>query len=388
MSTHMTRNTGEEMTTAGVFRRIVLLMATLTLLWGLGSGCRRPAPAPEETTIVPVELLTIESVSLDETTDLPGVLEAYRAVDIVSEVSGKTVALYRDVGDRVPAATILASLDKEVLTETFNQAEAAFLAAEARFELARIDYGRDSTLFASGDIAKAVFDASRMSYTSSMADLKASSAARELTARNLREADIRAPFGGIVARRFCEIGTFLSPGAPVFRIVDIDSLRLVLSVAQRHVARLAPGDKVSMAAEALGNQRYLGEIRSISPEADKQTRTFPVEVILTNPPGRPLRDGLIVRATLILGSHEDAISIPREAIVKRTGGDFVFVVADSLATRRSVVVGSLIGGRYIIEEGLNPGDQLVIVGAQNLKDGTTVAVEQQKAPADTTEGAE
>jgi RND family efflux transporter MFP subunit len=367
---------------------MVAPVGILTLLAALGSGCQRPAPPPDNPAVVPVEILVVEPHTLDETTNLPGVLEAFRAVDVVSEVSGKIATLRHDVGDKVPAATPLASLDKEVLTETFNQADAAFLAAEARFELAQVDYGRDSTLFASGDIAKAVFDASRMSYTSSVADLKASRAARELAARNLRETDIRAPFGGIVTRRFCEIGTFVTPGAPLFRIVDIDSLRLVLSVAQQHVAKLEPGHKVAIVAEALGDQRFTGRIRSISPEADKQTRTFPVEAILRNPPRKPLRDGLVVRATLILGTREKAISIPREAIIKRTGGDFVFVVTDSVAHRRSVVVGSLIGDRYVIEEGLKSGDPLVIVGAQNLKDGTPVAIEQQGTPADTTEGTE
>jgi RND family efflux transporter MFP subunit len=305
------------------------------------------------------------------------VLGAYRAVDIVSEVTGKIATLRRDVGDAVKKDTRLASLDTAVLRETVNQADAALLAAQARFELAHDDFRRDSTLHATGDIAEAAFDASRMAYTSALADLNARQAARELAARDLREADIRSPFAGIVARRFVDIGTFVTPGASLFRVVDVDSLRLVLSVAQRNVARLTPGAQVMITAEALGDRRFSGTIRSISPEADQATGTFPVEVILANPPDRPLRDGLVVRAVLVLGALEDAIAIPREAILRRTGGQFAFVVADSVAEERSLTVGPLIGDRYVIESGLQAGETLVVVGAQNLQDGVRVVVEDE-----------
>jgi multidrug efflux system membrane fusion protein len=357
--------------------QIPLLTVALALSLTLSIGCQRPAPPPDRPSVIPVEVTVITPTMLDETTVLVGVLDAYRAVDVVSEVSGKIATLYHDVGDGVRAGTPLASLQKAVLRETLNQAEAALLAAQARYELSRNDFARDSTLFAHGDIAEAAMDASRTVYTASLADLKARRAGRELAARDLREADIRAPFTGVVARRYGDIGAFVASGTSLFRIVDIDSLRLVLSVAQRHVGRLARGREVSVTAEALGDKRFTGRIRSISPEADENTRTFPVEIVLANPPGRPLRDGLVVRATLVLGTIDQAIAVPREAIIKRTGGEFVFVVSDSVAHQRSVQVGAMIGDRYVIEDGLQPEERLVIVGAQNLHDGAQVVIEQE-----------
>jgi RND family efflux transporter MFP subunit len=320
--------------------------------------------------------MEVTPTKLEETTVLTGVLEAFRAVDVVSEVSGKLAVVHRDVGDEVKSGALLASLDKSVLRETLNQAEAAVLAAQARYDLTRDDFRRDSTLSASGDIAVAALDASRAAYTASLADLKASKAARELAARDLREADIRAPFAGVVAQRRSDVGTYVTPGAPLFRVVETDSLRLRLSVAQRHVARLTPGSGVSLTADALGDRRFTGRIRWISPEADEYTRTFPVEVVLANPVGRPLRSGLVVRAVLVLGTLDQAVAVPREAILKRTGGHFVFVVADSVAHQRNVQLGLLIGDRYVIEEGLQPGEQLVTAGAQNLEDGAQVRIEQ------------
>jgi len=340
------------------------------------AACQRSAPPPEAGVTVPVEVTEVFPQDLEETTQLTGILDAWRAVDVVSEVPGKVTVLARDVGDAVSAGSVLASLEKKVRRETLNQAEAAVLAAEARQNLAADEYQRDSTLFAQGDIAQAAIDASRLSAKAALADLLAARAARELAARELREADVRAPFKGIVSRRFCEIGGYVTPGTPLFRLVDIDSLRLVLSVAQRHLARLAAGEEVTLNLEARPGESYTGRIRSISPEADESTRAFPVEVVLANPPGRPLRDGLVVRARLVLDRREQVLTVPRESVQQRGDSVFVFVQVDSLARRRAVKISPLIGDRYVVEEGLAAGERLVTAGMQNLRHGARVTVER------------
>lgn len=365
------------------FPRPLALARWAGLLACLGTAlaaCQKGAPPPPDP-IVPVEVALVAGGTIDERTPLTGVLAAYRAVDVVSEVSGEMRSLRRDVGDRVAGGALLASLDKEVATETLRQADAALLAARARLEVARADFGRDSTLFARGDIAPAAFEASRMAHTAAQAELQAASAARELATRGLREADIRAPFAGTLSRRYIDPGAFVSPGMPLFRLVDIDSLRLVLSVAQNHVGRIAAGSPVEIVVEALGGLRLPARVRSISPEADALSRTFPVEVILANPPGHPLRDGLVVRAELVLARHENAITVPREAVLARSGGHFVFVVDDSLAEQRAVTLGPLVGDRYLVAGGLTAGERLVVAGAQNLRDGSRVRIEERRPAA-------
>ena len=349
----------------------LLILLALTCL---SVGCRKEPPPPEETTVVPVEVMPVAAATLEETTLLTGVLEAYRAVDVVSEVGGEVLRLRADVGDAVEKGAILASLEKEVLHETLNQAEAALLAAEARYELAARDFARDSTLYAQADIAAAAYDASRTAHRSAQAELRSARAQRALAARNLREADIRAPFAGILSRRHAELGMYVTPGVPLFRLVNIDSLRLVLGVAQRNVTHLAVGEKVVSTAEALGDRAFTGRIRSIAPEANASTRTFPVEIILPNPAGQPLRDGLIVRARLVLGTREHALAVPREAVLERLGDHYVYLVRDSVAVRQAVKLGSLIEDRYVIRSGLGANDPLVVVGMQNLDPGGRVDV--------------
>jgi membrane fusion protein (multidrug efflux system) len=353
----------------------------LGLLVAFASGltslsCQKKEPdIVEAANAVPVELTRVTERSIRESTLLTGVLNAYREVDIVSEVSGEIVSLHHDVGADIAKGAILASVEKKVLRENLNRAEASLIAAEARYSLAVQDFARDSTLHANGDISQAAYDAGLTAFRSASADLKASRAARELAARDLQEGDISAPFAGVVSRRRCEVGTYVTPGLPLFRLVNIDSLRLVLSVSQTDLARLSVDTEVEISVEGLGDRVFHGNIRSIAPEADEATRTFPVEVVLANPQGHPLRDGLVVHARLYLGQLEGAIAIPREAILKRSGGEFVFVAVDSTAHRRMVRIGPLIDDLYVVEQGLRAGELLVTAGMRNLENGSRIMPE-------------
>jgi len=355
---------------------ILILLTSLT-------GCQQETSYQEAPTAVPVEVLELTRESLRETTELTGVLEAYRAVDVVSEMAGETRAILHDVGDRVAKDDVLARLDKQVPRENLNQAEAALLAAGARYELAFNDFQRDSTLWAGGDIAAAMYDNSRLVCQAARAEQQSAQAARQLAARDLAETDIRAPFAGYVSRRYNELGGFVSPGMPVYRIVDIDSLKLPLGVSQQNVPRLQRNQPVTVVADALAGREFSGRVRSISPEADEMTRTFRVEVILANPTDHPLRDGLVVSAALALagptGATEIAegqvLAVPREAVLYRGGEGFVFVVSGTEARRRTVGVGPLIDNRLVITRGLAAGERVVVVGMRNLRDGSVVRIE-------------
>ncbi len=349
----------------------------ITLILSLSAGCARPPEVTETAPpAVPVEILVVSPQVVRETIELTAILEAYQAVDVVSEVTGTVEKLHHDMGDRVSAGAVLATLDREVPRANLRQAEAALAAARARAHVAANDYVRDSTLFATGDIAEAVLEASRMARQTSRADMHAAEATRQLAARQLRETEIRAPFAGYVSRREVDRGTFVTTGMPLFRVVDVDSLRLRLGISQRNLPRIRPGQEVLVSADAFGERAFSGNVRRISPEADEMTRTFAVEVILPNPPGLPLKDGLVVSATLMLEQLPDVIAVPKDTVLRDETRFFVFVAGDSVAERRSVTCGRTVGDRTIILDGLAPGDRLVQVGMGNLRNGSAILVER------------
>ena len=343
----------------------------------IAAGCSRPAETTTTELIIPVDVRVVHPETILVTTTLTAVLDAYRAVDIMSEVAGTVAAVTRDVGDRVETDAMLASLEKDVAREQLAQAEAAHRAAAARSRVAINDFARDSTLFVAGDIATAAFETSRMAAETARADLMAAAATRDLSRRRLRETDIRAPFAGYVSRRQTELGAYVTPGIPLFRVVAIDSLRLVLGVSQRNVTRVRPGMEVIVEIEAPGEATYRGHVRRLAPEANDVTRTFAVEAVIPNPSGLPLKDGMVVRATLVLERIENVIAVPKEVILQQSKDAHVFVVTDSTAHRRAVTVGRLVGSQVIITDGLRAGDRLVNSGMDNLRDGARISIESR-----------
>ncbi len=340
-------------------------------------GCGRSGPEPEDPQAVPVEVTVIAPGPVSETAVFTGILAGYRAVDVVSEAVGEIVSIRKDLGDRVEAGEVLAMVEKRVARENVNLAKAGIMAAEAAGEVARVDFGRDSTLFYEGTSSEAVFQRSRMALTAAEANLLSARASLELAERNLEETDIRSPFAGYVSRRDCELGSYVGPGLPVYRIVDIDSLRVRVGVSQAEVGRVGRGMKAQVTAEGLSNRVFEGRVRAVSPGADEVTRTFAADVVLANRPGLPLRDGMVVRVSLTLGRFEEALRIQREAVLRNGEGGYVFVVIDSTAHHRDLDLGALIDNQYLIAGGLTPGDRVVTVGMQNLRDGSRVSIETE-----------
>ncbi|MBU1698961.1 MAG: efflux RND transporter periplasmic adaptor subunit [Candidatus Eisenbacteria bacterium] len=355
----------------------VLLISFCLGVIFLSAGCGAKTGSQKDTSAIPVEILTVSPDSLTETAVLTGLLKAYRAVNVVSEVGGEITSILHDVGDRVDSNILLAVIDKTISRESLHQADAAVIAALARFEMTRNDYQRDSTLFKTGDIAAAVYDNSHLAYRAAEAELLSTKAARELAKRQLDKTDLRAPFKGTLSRRHCDVGTYIVPGQAVYRIVDIDSLRLRLGVSQNDMIQLSVGKRVLITPDALSDWTFDGKIRSVSPEADEISHTFSVEVVIPNPPGYPLRDGLVVHATLLLKEHPAAFAVPREAILKQGPETYLFVIVDSTAKRRAVGLGPLIGDRYVIESGLKNGDRVVVVGMRNLREDSEIIIEKQ-----------
>ncbi|MCK4306452.1 MAG: efflux RND transporter periplasmic adaptor subunit, partial [Candidatus Eisenbacteria sp.] len=359
-------------------RKLVFLL--IPLLAAILVGCGEPEKAEEEQTAVPVEVAVVRLDDLNECAILTGILDAYRAVDIVSEVTGTIESLHKDVGDRVNRRAILAIVEKDVPRENLRQAEASLMAARARNAVAHSDYGRDSTLYAAGDISESAFEIGRMNWQAALAEVKACTATLRLAERELRETEIRAPFAGYITRRQAEEGMFVSAGKPIFRLVDIDSLRLSLGISQRNIARVLPGKDVLVEVKALEDQVFRGYVRRMCPEADETTLTFAVEAVLENPPDHPLKDGMVVRATLTLEKLTNVIAVARETILRQAGREFVYVVEGGTAHSRDVRTGRMIGNVTIIKEGLVPGDSLVNIGMENLREGSQVVIESSSTP--------
>jgi multidrug efflux system membrane fusion protein len=281
--------------------------------------------------------------------------------------------------------------------------------AEAAYENAKLDFDRAQNLFASQSLTKANYDAAKtqLDLTTAkvaaarsqvhMIQAKADSAKAQIEvieARSrgaqavvqgamipLQDTALRAPLSGIVLKKSVEKGTLVSPDKTGFVVADTSSVKAVFGVPDVAVPEMKLGSALSIETETMPNTEIRGQITSIFPAADPQSRTFNVEVTIPNSSYR-LRPGMIV--SLKVGSTETASAqpvVPLNAVMKAKNspdGYAVFVVAEEggrqIARRRDVKLGESYGNTVAVTEGLKQGDRVITTGSTLVNDGDQIKV--------------
>jgi len=337
------------------------MMRILPLLWL--AGCFASAEVSEPTTdglaspsATRVEVVTLNpsTASLERT--LPGEVIGKRDVVLSAGNGGQVEKVHVRRGEAVRKGQSIASVDVSLFAAQVDQAEAQAAQAQAALE-------RQQAL---GDMSSpAALQAAQTNAT------VAEAGARQARAR-LARAAVTAPFAGVVADIDVEVGAHLPPGGPVARVVQLDPVRVNLSVADRDVVGLHEEMEVTVQTNAIGGV-HRGVITHVGPAADLRTRSFPVEVTVPNP-DRLLLPGMIAQVSLSRDIATDVVVIPQEWIVTTREEQGVFLHRDGTAHWQAVVLGEVAGDQVVIASGLSHGDQLVVTGHRDLKDGESLLV--------------
>jgi multidrug efflux pump subunit AcrA (membrane-fusion protein) len=269
---------------------------------------------------------------------------------------------------------VLALLDDREIREQVRQAEASYEVGratirqrEADLRFAETNLERSRSLFARQllpqqtlddaderqQAAAAQLDLSRAQFDQARARLDA----LRLTLENTR---VVSPVDGFVARRHLDPGAFASSNAPVVSVVDITVVRLVANLVEKDLRRVQPGTPARVA-----------------PVLDPATRTAQMEVEIPNPVYR-LKPGMYARVALLVSRHDNALVVPRNAVVDLEGQSGVFLVDGAAARFQVVEVGLLDQQKAEIVSGLTDGQRVATTGAHALRDGDPIVLAGQK----------
>lgn len=347
-----------------------VMIVIIILLLGGCSG-NRPPSAGEE---VPrnVRVLTVAPGDLDETVVISGPAEPARGTDLAAEEGGRVARIERDKGSVVAAGQTILSLDRALL-------EAESRAAEARRDLSAYNEDRVRRLFEERSV-------SEIEMRDAEAQLAQLAAAADAARIRYERAATRAPYAGIVAERYVELGQTVVPGQPVARIVDPYVLKLRGSVTEREVRAIDEGEPAQVLFAGL-DEPVRGTVRWIGIEADPMSGKFGVDIEIENP-DMEVRPGVIGTARVLKRLHRGVLAVPRDAILQQARGPVAFVVEDSVARRRTLRLGPDQGLMVIVEEGLAAGDLLVVRGQREIHDGSRVLVQEEATRPDGTTDAD
>ncbi len=316
----------------------------------------------EETPAIPVETGQPTRGDVYATYTGTAPIEAYAEADVIAKVHGEVRELLVEEGDEVVKGQILARLDGDRLRLELNE-------SKANLRKLQRDYERNTDLKSKGLISEGDFEKIKF-------EMHALEASFNLASLELDYTQIRAPIDGVISERYVKLGNTISVGEPAFRVTGLDPLVAYLHVPEREYRHISAGQPVGIQIDALPGDPIAALVSRVSPIVDPQTGTFKITVEMFDEERR-IKPGMFGRISVVYDVHENALQIPRSAIVEETDSLSVFVVEDGLAVRKTVTTGY--GNRGMIEviSGIEEGEQVVTVGQVSLKQDSKVTVINQ-----------
>jgi len=273
-------------------------------------------------------------------------------------------------GAFVRQGALLAQLDARGAALNRSAAMAEASAARAQRENATLECQRAEKLFAQSAISRAELDRARTSCSSSSSASEAALARQQLAAKVAGDATIRAPFAGMVVERGVDVGEYVSPGQRVATLVEINPLRLELSIPESAASAVREGGHVDFSVRAFGAERFDGKIRYIGPVLRRASHDLVIEALVDNADGR-LRPGMFAEAELTIGERK-LPHAPKSALRGEAPNTRVFVVVGGVAEERVVLTGAAHGDELSIIQGLRPGERVITRPGEDVRDGVRV----------------
>jgi RND family efflux transporter MFP subunit len=278
-------------------------------------------------------------------------------------------------GDYVEQGLNLAHIRREDLQNQVAQAQAQLDQPTAEHTRADQDFQRAKALYSTQSLTKPDYDKSQEAFNATRAAMENAKASLLQSQLTLGDADLKAPFSGYILSRNIDLGSLVSPSTNAFTIADISRVKVVFGAPDYVLSRVRLGQELTIQTEN-DVAPVRGWITSISPAADTRNRIFAVEVTVNNR-DHHLKPGMI--ASIGVGEvPHSSISVPLSAIVPFPSEPehFAVMIAQERAGRlvanlRKVQLGTTHDNSVAVE-GVQPGERVVSVGAQLLKDGDPI----------------
>ncbi len=295
-------------------------------------------------------------------------IEAFAEADVIAKVDGEIRNILVEEGDEVTKGQVLARLDGDRLRLELNESEAKLRKLQRDYE--RYLDLKGKGLISEGDFEKTKFEMDALQASFNLAELE------------LDYTQIRAPIEGVIAERYIKLGNTIKVGDPVFRVTSLEPLVAYLHVPEREYRNIDSGQPVQIEIDALQGEPIIATVSRVSPIVDPETGTFKITVEITDEERR-IKPGMFGRISVVYDKHENALQLPRSALVEDAGQTSVFVVEDNVAIKKVVQTGYSDRGMIEIVAGLEDGENVVTIGQLGLKPDAKVTVINVPQPSDT-----
>lgn len=371
-------------------RQIIAILACLLVAAPL--GCGKKEASSKQANVVP-EVHVVEVVQQDVPiySEWVGTTDGNINAQIRAQVTGYLVKRAYSEGAFVKKGDLLFELDASKFRAVLDQGKGDLEKAQAQLLKTKMDVARDTPLVKQGAVSQKELDDSLQAYAAAKGTVAAAQAAVDQAKLNLQWTRITAPIDGVVGIAQAQIGDLVEPTTPLTSMSAVDPIRVYFPVSEQEY--MAAAERISKRYE--DNARDPNAIDDLSPKmemilsngkvyphkgkfflADRQVdvKTGTIRIAAQFPnPGNLLRPGQFARIRAVLKMKERALLVPQRAVTEMQGSYQVAVVKpDNKVDIRSIKVGERIGALWVIDQGVQPGERVVVEGLQKLKAGMTV----------------
>ena len=313
----------------------------------------------DEEEAVPVEIVALERGRIESILRFSTNLEAENEVQVLSEAARRVTELLVEEGDVVRRGQVLIRLQSEAQETELARVKSQLANAKQEFE-------RQTNLFNQQLISEEEFN--EATYQLEQLELALKDARRELG-----YTQVRAPISGTITERLVNVGDYVTINQRLFDIIDFDSIVARIYVPEKELAKLAVGQEARLFAEAADSDKHYGNVDRIAPRVDPRSGTVKVTVAI--PPSEGLLPGMYVTVELITDTHDDAVLVPKKALVYDADQLFIFRLREDDTVER-LLIRAVLEDRDNIEPAgvLDDGDRVVVAGQASLKEGSTVRI--------------
>jgi RND family efflux transporter MFP subunit len=323
---------------------------------------------------MPVKVLQAQAVPIQDAGEYVATLKSRDSTVIMPQVEGQITVIYLHSGDRVEAGSPLMEIDPLKQQATVKSQESARAAQQANLSWAKQQYDRAQGLFAAGVISKQDLDQAKTALDAAQAQMDALDAQVREQVVQLHYFKVAAPRSGIVGDIPVRVGDRVTTATPLTTVDQPGSLEVYVYVPVERSPQLKMNLPVQL-LDSNGNVLADSRVSFISPQVDNSTQTVLVKARIVN--GKDaLRQSQFVRARVVYGTHQNP-EVPILAVSRLAGQYFAFVAEPQnggsfVARQKPLKIGQTVGNDFEVQDGIKPGDKVIVSGTQFLLDGAPV----------------
>jgi RND family efflux transporter MFP subunit len=380
-------------------KQMAAIIFLATVLSGITACGKSDTKSADRTSKPPVavEVSAATSFSVSDGLEVTGSLEPKFVVDVKTQIPGLVKQVMVSEWIHVKKGQPLVRIDVAETEALVKRAEAGIVSAKANLAQTQVaanraerELARINKLKESGLATQQALDDARSETETAKARVAVAAAQIDVSEEELRQGMARqakglvvSPIDGVVALRDVNVGDLASDAAaakPIFRIVDNRLLNLTVTVSSVDSGRVKVGQPLEFKVDSQPGRTFTGKVMYINPELSSADRSLKVIAEVRNV-SENLKGGLFAKGRIITGIRSEVLQVPRSAIgsfdTQEKKGS-MFIVENGLVRKREIQSGAVNGDMVEIVSGLKSGEQYVVRGGFNLKDGDKVAVAAAK----------